>query len=164
MIDAWIHIRWMLRRDIPEVLAIETASFEFPWVEDDFIRVLRQRNNIGMVAEYDDQIVGFMLYGLQKNQIDLLNFAVHPDMRRNQIGQQMANKLIGKLTPQRRNRIRLEVRESNLSAQLFFKEAGFRAVSVLRDWYDDTTEDAYVMEYRHQKEQSKPLPVEKVRK
>ena len=41
------HIRWMIRRDMPEVLAIEAASFEFPWLEDDFIRCLRQRNCIG---------------------------------------------------------------------------------------------------------------------
>ena len=38
-----VHIRWMIRRDMPEVLQIEAASFEFPWLEDDFIRCLRQR-------------------------------------------------------------------------------------------------------------------------
>ena len=53
-----VHIRWMIRRDMPEVLQIEAASFEFPWLEDDFIRCLRQRNCIGMVAEYDDRVVG----------------------------------------------------------------------------------------------------------
>ena len=26
-----VHIRWMIRRDMPEVLAIEQDSFEFPW-------------------------------------------------------------------------------------------------------------------------------------
>ena len=41
----------------------------------------------------------------------------------------------------------LEVRETNLSAQLFFANAGFRALSVLRNHYDDTLEDAYYMRY-----------------
>ena len=50
-----VHIRWMIRRDMPEVLDVERSSFEFPWAEDDFIRCLRQRNCIGMVAEVDDQ-------------------------------------------------------------------------------------------------------------
>ena len=27
-----VHIRWMIRRDMPEVLDIEAASFEFPWL------------------------------------------------------------------------------------------------------------------------------------
>jgi len=44
-----VHIRWMIRRDMPEVLDIESGSFEFPWSEEDFIRCLRQRNCIGMV-------------------------------------------------------------------------------------------------------------------
>ena len=43
----------------------------------------------------------------------------------------------------------LEVRETNLAAQLFFRGQGFRAVSVLREFYDDTPEDAYLMQYRY---------------
>ena len=53
-----VHIRWMIRRDMPEVLAIEHASFEYPWCEEEFLRVLRQRNCIGMVAEHGERIVG----------------------------------------------------------------------------------------------------------
>ena len=49
------HIRWMIRRDMPEVLAVEGESFEFPWCEEDFLRCLRQRNCIGMVAEQHRQ-------------------------------------------------------------------------------------------------------------
>ena len=79
-----------------------------------------------------------------------MNFAVNPEYRRKNVGNQMVNKLVNKLSHQRRNRILLEVRETNLSAQMFFAKAGFRAVSVLRDFYDDTTEDAYLMEHRYQ--------------
>lgn len=143
------HVRWMIRRDMPEVLAIEAASFEFPWLEDDFIRCLRQRNCIGMVAEHDDQVVGFMIYELNKNRIQVLNFAAAPEMRRRGVGTQMVRKLIGKLSAQRRTRILLELRETNLAAQLFFRDSGFRAISVLKDRYDGTPEDAYLMQYRH---------------
>lgn len=145
-----VHIRWMIRRDMAEVLEIETRSFEFPWSEQDFIHCLRQRNCIGMVAEHDEQVVGFMVYELHKDQLHVLNFAVHPDFRRRGVGKQMVGKLISKLSHQRRNRILLEVRETNLPAQLFFRTMGFRAVSVLRDFYEDTTEDAYLMRYRYQ--------------
>jgi ribosomal-protein-alanine N-acetyltransferase len=144
-----VHIRWMIRRDMPEVLSIETHSFEFPWSDEDFIRCLRQRNCIGMVAEYDERVVGFMIYELHKNRLHVLNFAVRSEFRRLGVGQAMIQKLIGKLSEQRRNRILLEIRETNLAAQLFFRQCGFRAVSVLRDFYDDTTEDAYLMQYRY---------------
>ena len=149
-----VHIRWMIRRDMPEVLAIESQSFEFPWLEEDFIRCLRQRNCIGMVAEHDDRVVGFMIYELHKTRIHVLNFAVAPEYRRRGVGSQMIAKLIGKLSTQRRSRIVLEVRETNLAAQLFFRENGFRAVSVLRSYYDDTPEDAYLMQYRYRPEKA----------
>jgi ribosomal-protein-alanine N-acetyltransferase len=144
-----VHIRWMIRRDMPEVLAIEQAAFEFPWSEDDFIRCLRQRNCIGMVAEHNERVVGFMIYELHKNRLHILNFSVHDQFRRRGVGTQMIRKLISKLAPQRRNRIMLEIRETNLGAQLFFRDLGFRAISLLRDFYEDTIEDAYLMQYRY---------------
>jgi len=162
-IEINVHIRWMIRRDMPEVLKIEQSSFEFPWSEEDFIRCLRQRNCIGMVAEYDERVVGFMIYELHKDQLHVLNFSVRPDVRRSGVGMQMVNKLIGKLSQQRRNRIVLEIRETNLAAQMFFKNLGFVAVSVLRDYYDDTVEDAYVMQYRFKSAEDKPLePVNRI--
>ena len=155
-----VHIRWMIRRDMPEVLDTEEESFEFPWLEEDFIRCLRQRNCIGMVAEHEDRVVGFMIYELHKNRIHVLNFAVAADYRRRGVGSQMVAKLIAKLSSQRRSRVVLEVRETNLAAQLFFRENGFRAVSVLRAYYEDTPEDAYSMQYRYRSE--KPAALEPV--
>lgn len=149
-----VHIRWMIRRDMPEVLAIERESFEFAWSEEDFIRCLRQRNCIGMVAEHDERVVGFMIYELTKSRIQVLNFAVAAAYRRRGVGSQMLAKLIGKLSAQRRTRIALEVRETNLPAQLFFRANGFRAVSVLRNFYEDTPEDAYLMHYRYRAEEA----------
>ena len=143
-----VHIRWMIRRDMEEVLQIESSVFEFPWREEDFIRCLRQRNCIGMVAEADDRVAGFMIYGLDGKQLHVLNFAVSQDMQRQRVGKQMIDKLIDKLSPQRRSRIFLEVRETNVPAQIFFRRAGFCATTVLRNFYDDTTEDAYRMQYQ----------------
>lgn len=161
--ETCVHIRWMIRRDMVEVLDIENQSFEFPWSEDDFIRCLRQRNCIGMVAEHDEQVVGFMIYELHRNRLHILNFAVSDDFRRRGVGQQMIDKLVGKLSSQRRNRIHLEVRETNLDAQLFFRELGFRAISLMRGFYDDTTEDAYLMQYRYQpSEQEVQAPVNRI--
>jgi len=142
-----IHVRWMIRRDMPEVAAIEREAFEFPWSEEDFTRCLRQRNCIGMVAEMADSVVAFMIYELHRAKLHVLNFAVTRSHRRLGIGTRMMDKLVGKLAPERRGRIVLEVRETNLPAQLFFRSLGFRATSVLKDFYEDSTEDAYLMQY-----------------
>ncbi len=143
-----VHIRWMIRRDMAEVLDIESEAFEFSWTEEDFIRCLQQRNCIGMVAERDEKVVGFMIYELHKTRLHILNFAVATAVRRQDVGRQMVEKLAGKLSQQRRSRITLEVRETNLAAQLFFRSQGFRAISLLREFYEDTPEDAYFMEFQ----------------
>ena len=141
------QIRWLIRRDMPAVLEIEAGSFEFAWTEEDFICCLRQRNCIGMVAEVAGEVVGYMIYELQKSRLRILNFAVAPGARRTGVGRGMVRRLIDKLSQQRRTEIILEVRETNLPAQMFFKSAGFKAFRVVRDRYDDTTEDAYAMHF-----------------
>ena len=143
-----VHIRWMIRRDMPEVLTTEQASFEYAWTEEDFLRCLRQRNCIGMVAEVDDRVVGFMIYELHKSRLHILNFAVHPSARRTGIGGQMIAKLVNKLSTHRRQKITLAVRERNLMAQMFFRVHDFRATRVLRNYYEDSGEDAFQMEFR----------------
>lgn len=147
--SARLQIRWMIRRDMAQVLEIESENFEFPWSEDEFIRCLRQRNCIGMVADLDDQVAGFMIYELHKTRLHILNFAVAKSWQRRGVGSRMVQKLAAKLSSQRRTRVTLEVRETNLAAQIFFRKQNFRAVNVLRDFYEDTTEDAYLMQYRH---------------
>jgi ribosomal-protein-alanine N-acetyltransferase len=138
----------MIRRDMPSILVIERQSFEYPWSEAEFIRVLRQRDCIGMVAEVDEEVAGFMIYELHKQRIHILSFAVHESFRWQGVGTTMVKKLISKLALPRRNRIALEVRERNVAAQVFFRQLGFRAVRVLKGYYEDNTEDAYQMEYR----------------
>jgi ribosomal-protein-alanine N-acetyltransferase len=137
----------MIRRDMREVLAIEHEAFEFPWSDEDFTGCLRQRNCIGMVAESGDAVVAFMIYELHRSSLHVINFAVARSHRRLGIGTRMMEKLVGKLSPDRRSRIVLEVRETNLPAQLFFRSLSFRAISVLKDFYSDTVEDAYLMHY-----------------
>lgn len=148
--NAKTHIRWLITRDMPNVLAIEESSFDDPWTSDIFKRCLRQRNCIGMVAEVVDTLAGFMVYELHKNRLHILDLAVHESYRRRGVGTAMLGKLVGNLSHERRNRIMLEVRETNLEAQLFFKDSGFKALSVLNDFYDDLNEAAYLMCYRYQ--------------
>lgn len=168
-IESKFHVRWMIRRDMPEVLQIERSSNEYPWEEEDFLRTLRQRNCIGMVVEgktelnsngtsiqdREPPVVGFMIYELGNDYLDLVNLAVHPDYKRQGVGTAMISKLISKLSSHRRTSISLIVRDSNLFAHLFYKKLGFVAIGVLRDYYQNldndfnevSTEDAYQMVY-----------------
>lgn len=143
------HVRLMIQRDMPEVLDIKRRCFCAPWTEREFIRQLRERCVIGMVAEQGDRIVGFMLYELHLSRLHVLNFAVHPEEQRTGIGAAMIDKLKGKLSPQRRTAITIEVRESNDPMHYFLRAQAFEATGVKRNAYDDSEEDAYVFRYEH---------------
>lgn len=154
------HTRWMIRADIYRVLEIERLSFEFPWTEEDFIQCFRNKKIVPTVAEdKDGSIIGFMFYELHEDHIHVINFAVHPSFKRKNVATTMVNKLIEKLSENRRNRIMMEVRETNLDALLFFKLHGFKAVSILRSYYDDSDEDAYLMVRRFSAIPVKPTQV-----
>jgi ribosomal-protein-alanine N-acetyltransferase len=138
----------MIRRDTPEILAIDTASFDRPWAEEQLLEFNRQRNQIGMIVEIEEEIVGYMLYELRRDSIHLARMGVHPDYRRCGIGRQIIDKLIAKLSSGRRHRLTLDCRESNLAAQLFYRSCGLKAVGIRQGHYADTGEDAYAFEYR----------------
>jgi len=137
----------MIRRDITEVLEIEQEAFEYPWSEEDFTYCLRQRNCIGMVAEMAESVVAFMIYELHRTRLHVLNFAVRRSHRRLGIGRQMVDRLIGKLSPERRvGKERQSSGRSRRAPQLYHK-TGFMAISVLKNFYQDSTEDAYQMQF-----------------
>lgn len=159
------HIRWLIRRDMVEVLAIENQSFLFPWAEEVFLRYLRERNFIGMVATRsydnneitdDEPILGYMVYELQKFSLNVINFAVAPQHRRTHVGREMMDKLVSKLSSHRRTGITAEVTERNLLGQLFLRGLGFEYLKTHNNGFSvpDLTEstglyqeDKYLFEY-----------------
>ena len=143
-----ILMRWLIRRDMPIVLEIESRSFRHPWTEEHFLSEVRRANAIGMVATHDSMVVGYTIYAIHASYIEVLNLAVHPDYRRMSVGQTMLNMLKRKLVFRRRGEICLYISEANLAAQLFFKANGFQAIEVCKGMYDTCDDDAYLMSYR----------------
>lgn len=143
-----IHIRWLIRRDLDRVLQIERASFRNPWNLGDFIAVLKHRTVTGIVAEAESSglVVGYAVFDLRPDRIELINLAVAPDYRLRWIGTQLVRRLHDRLRG-RRNLIRARVSERNLGAQLFFRVRGFVATGIEREPYGEPDHDAYVMDF-----------------
>ncbi len=123
------HMRWMIRRDMPEVLLIDGQEGS-DWCEEDFLRCLRQRNCIGMVAEQGERIVGFMVYELHGDHLVVLNFGVRRRYRRSGVGRQMLMKLVSKLSSHRRTHVEVPASDERLGVHLWLKACGFTAVRV----------------------------------
>ncbi|MDQ3224466.1 MAG: GNAT family N-acetyltransferase [Gemmatimonadota bacterium] len=146
-----ISVRWMIRRDLDDVVAIRNASCVEQTTSDNIKRRLTDRHTIGMVATrpspdpafYERPIVGFMIYELRQTTIHLGSMAVHPDHRRRGVGRELIARLKSKLDPAGRWRITLYVRESNDQAIALYRSEGFKALGVTRDHFHIPPEDAY---------------------
>lgn len=137
-----LKIRWMIRRDMAAVMAIELESFQFPWTEEEFTNCLRQRNCIGMVAVDGDRIVGYFVYLLHRTHLELLNIAVSAKDRRRGIGKAMLDRLVSKLHPTKRARVETLVAERNLPGQQFFNRTAWRCTGIIRGPWMNHDDDA----------------------
>ena len=126
-----VQTRWMKWSDMQEVLAIENECFDQPWTESDFVRTLRQRDCVGIVAENGNGIVAYAVYRLGKRHVEILSIAVRRDSRRAGAGSRMIEWITKAAKRRPRRRLTLVIRETNLPAQLFFRQIGFRAVAML---------------------------------
>lgn len=135
-------VRTMRPEDRAEVLRIEAASFPDAWtgeVLDDFLA----RGASGHVLEQAGRCVGFFLVLRARDSLLLANLAVAPEVRRSGIATLALRKIEGIAWAYGLPRIELQVRETNLAAQLLYRRNGYRAVEILRGYYTD--QDGYRM-------------------
>lgn len=131
------YVRWMIRRDMVEVMTIEQELFSKPWTEEDFYNALRSRNCIGIVAEIKGIIVGYMVYEFHKRFYRICNIAVQSYCHRRGVATALINKLKSDLkkTTTERNKIKVSSGEDNLDFQLFLKANGFECYRIIEDRY-----------------------------
>ena len=138
---------WMLKSHLADVVRIENACFEYPWDEKSFLATLKHRDVVGSTITLNHEVVGFALYELKTYSIMILNIAIDPDYQKQGLGRFAVQRLLDKLSYGRRTKVIVEVRETNLPAQLFFSSLGFKARSIIHNHYIGFSEPAYLMEY-----------------
>jgi ribosomal-protein-alanine N-acetyltransferase len=132
-----IYVRWLIRRDMPEVLAIEN-ELPNPATEKEIIDCIRQRTMIGMVVEYEGVVVGYMIYELLKEKLRIHQLAVAKSHRRKGCGTALVQKIIRKLGDKNRtslgdkNRTSIDIQVSDGNFELigFLKSLGFFITSM----------------------------------
>ncbi len=128
---------------IPEVAAIEAASFRDPWSEHSFHEMLGL-TDASWVALADDVVAGYLVTQWVLDEIHILNIAVKSEFRRHGIALKLLDQLFT-LGEQRGMRdVFLEVRVSNEHAQKLYLKHGFSGMVVRKRYYPDG-EDALIM-------------------
>lgn len=83
-----------------------------------------------------DKIIGFLLYSLIYDRIEIEQFEVITKERRKGIGDKLLKYLIEKYQDTDIKNITLEVKEDNIVAINLYKKYGFKKVSTREKYYD----------------------------
>ena len=83
-----------------------------------------------------DKIIGFLLYSLIYDRIEIEQFEVITKERRKGIGDKLLKYLIEKYQDISIKNITLEVKEDNIAAINLYKKYGFKKVSTRENYYD----------------------------
>lgn len=137
-------IRLLEFRDIEDVLAIQSLCREVAqWTAWDYHRVAKGEMG-GWVAERK-AIIGFLVARRIASDLEILNFAVKPDARRQGIGGALLEEALRWAKSFDAQRAFLEVRVSNLAALRFYELYNFHTTGRRARYYTAPIEDALVL-------------------
>ena len=133
--------------DIHRILEIERVSFLTPWTEQMFRTQLRFKDRaVTLVLVEDDVVTGYVAAWVAADELHLQSIAVSPAERRSGRGSALLGAVLARGAARGCARTLLEVREGNEGARCLYRSHGFKEIGKRRRYYDDTGEDAIIME------------------
>ena len=127
-------IKQLSLADIDELLS-EDFDFSDGWSEKDLRSALELGRFVALGFFEDDVLLGYVTYSLSTDTADIEGLAVKRKFRRKGIATKLledAEKIIASLN---KEKIFLEVRESNITAKMLYEGQGFCKISVRKKYY-----------------------------
>ena len=140
-----IKIEKMTLAHIAQVAALEKLCFSDPWSEKSVAAELENELSLWLVAVEGDRVAGYIGSQTVMGETDMMNVAVHPDYRRQGIGQALVTALVETLKEWGSHCLTLEVRASNVPAIGLYQKMGFTEAGRRRNYYRNPKEDALIL-------------------
>jgi [ribosomal protein S18]-alanine N-acetyltransferase len=141
-----VLIRPMRVADVADVVALERASYQFPWSEGIFRDCLRV-GYVCRVMTVSRQVMAYGVMSLGAGEAHILNLCVEETFRCRGVGKGLLSSLIERATLAGMGEAFLEVRPSNAAAIRLYLSLGFEQVGMRRGYYQAVggREDAAVL-------------------
>lgn len=142
-----IGCRRMVVDDLDRVLAIEQDSFPTPWTRRHFLHEL-QANPFGwnLVLCDGDEIIGYASMWAAGYELHINDVAVDRSRRREGLGRFLMETVLREGVKRGCAKVVLEVRYRNTAARKLYEKLGFRITGRRRRYYQDTGDDALMLE------------------
>jgi ribosomal-protein-alanine N-acetyltransferase len=143
---AAIDIRPMNELDVPVVVAIERAAYQFPWSEGIFRDCLRV-GYICRVVDVGGDAAGYGIMSVGAGEAHILNVCIREEYRNRGFARKILLYLLERARAAGMYEAFLEVRPSNTTAARLYHSMGFEQVGIRRGYYQATVgrEDAAVL-------------------
>ena len=141
-----VVIRPMTEADVGGVVALERASYQFPWSEGIFRDCLRV-GYVCRVVTSANRLIGYGVMSVGAGEAHILNLCVDSGFRCQGIGRRMLDYLLDRGASAGMTEAFLEVRPSNTAAIRLYLSLGFDQVGMRRGYYQAVggREDAAVL-------------------
>ena len=141
-----LAIRPMRAIDVADIVAIERASYQFPWSEGIFRDCLRV-GYVCRVASLNRCVMAYAVMSLGAGEAHILNLCVSENYRCRGAGRQLLRALLERAAGAGMGEVFLEVRPTNTAAIRLYLALGFEQVGMRRGYYQsvDGREDAAVL-------------------
>ena len=142
-----IRIRHAALRDIPAILEVQRQAPEAGrWSEEGYVGFLPAEDTLFLLAEGSDRgrVEAFLLGRLLSDEMEVLNLAVLPALRRQGIGRRLLEEVLTRGRTKGAHRCWLELRASNQCALAFYRSLGFEETQRRPRYYRQPEEDAIV--------------------
>lgn len=135
----------MTSEHVAQVAALEKECFSMPWSENAIAGELSNPLSLWVVAVDGDTVAGYVGSQAVMGEADMMNLAVLPAYRRQNIGRKLVSELIDKLNDREVFSLTLEVRASNEAAIGLYNSLGFKQVGRRPNYYKAPKEDALIL-------------------
>lgn len=141
-----VIIEPLQKRHLKQVVKIEEACFIRPWSLALFVSELSMpATRAYFIAKAAGEIIGFGGLMMTGDDCHITTIAVEPEYQNRRVARQILLALVDEAISRGGRAITLEVRTSNLPAQILYKRFGFTPVGIRKNYYVETREDALIM-------------------
>lgn len=130
-------IRPMTKDDLTAVLEIEQVAKPTPWTETMYVQEFGNSHSQQYVYSIEEKIVGYIVWWLVVDEVQIQTIAVDLAWRGQKIGQQLLHCALQESHQKGAQCSVLEVRESNHPAQGLYRKYGYDVVGKRKKYYRD---------------------------
>jgi len=132
---------------VRDLMALEGKCFDYHWTQEQFLLGVEKNAFLVFGIYRRETLAGYIAFSIIKDEMEILNLAVHPDFRRQGLAEKLLKESFRACIENNVRKSFLDVKISNDPALGLYRKFGYKKIGVRKKYYPDTREDALLFRY-----------------